>query len=299
MRCEKFLELVEVYFDGELDELERARVAEHLEACATCAGALRKLEREQRLYLRYECDAEPAPAFWQNVMARAAREGAAQTGSTPLRDRLRALLESFSAPRFSPSLTALVVLIAVAITALVMTGVNRKEKATDVNVSRLNNESTASSTPDALAVRSASTGAPEGEAVDEKEGDGATVGGQQSPQVKDGPKDRAVLVAKREEIRRRREAVSNHEPTPDKLVREAEQKYVAAIAILSRDVNRRRPQLDQETAAQFEKALAAIDRTIENTRRVARKHPGDPIAAQYMLTAYARKVDVLREIVGY
>ena len=88
-------------------------------------------------------------------------------------------------------------------------------------------------------------------------------------------------------------------PTPDQLIREAEQKYLAAISILSRDVNRHRSQLDAETALRFERTLAAIDRTITDTRRAVREHPGDPVAAQYMLTAYAKKVDVLREMIGY
>jgi type VI protein secretion system component VasF len=92
---------------------------------------------------------------------------------------------------------------------------------------------------------------------------------------------------------------TEHKPTSDELVREAEQKYVAAIAMLSRDVNRRRSQLEPEMAARFERTLAAVDRTIADTRRAARQHPGDPVAAQYMLTAYAKKVDVLREIIGY
>lgn len=69
--------------------------------------------------------------------------------------------------------------------------------------------------------------------------------------------------------------------------------------MLSRDVNRRRSRLDAETVARFEQTLAAVNRTIADTRRAARKHPGDPVATQYMLTAYARKVDVLREMVGY
>jgi type VI protein secretion system component VasF len=96
-----------------------------------------------------------------------------------------------------------------------------------------------------------------------------------------------------------RPSTSGRTPTSDELVREAEQKYVEAIAMLSRDVTRRRSRLDAETAARFERTLAAVNRTIADTRRAVRQHPGDPLAAKYMLTAYAKKVDVLREIIGY
>jgi hypothetical protein len=87
--------------------------------------------------------------------------------------------------------------------------------------------------------------------------------------------------------------------TPDRLVREAEQKYLAAIAMLSRNVERRRSYLDAATLARLDHALASIDRTIADTRKAVRRHPDDPLAAQYMLTAYAKKIDVLREMVDH
>jgi len=86
--------------------------------------------------------------------------------------------------------------------------------------------------------------------------------------------------------------------TAEQAVREAEQKYVAAIAILSRDVNKHRSELDPAIAAKFEATLASIDFTIRETKRAVREHPGDPVAAQYMLAAYSEKLDVLREMAG-
>jgi hypothetical protein len=83
---------------------------------------------------------------------------------------------------------------------------------------------------------------------------------------------------------------------PTQLIREAEQKYLAAISILSRDFNRHRSQIDPTVLARFDNALADIDRTIKETRRVVREHPDDPVALQYLLSAYAKKVDTLRDI---
>jgi hypothetical protein len=48
--------------------------------------------------------------------------------------------------------------------------------------------------------------------------------------------------------------------------------------------------------ARFDAALGDIDRTIKDTRRVVNENPGDPIALQYLLAAYSKKVDVLREM---
>jgi len=84
--------------------------------------------------------------------------------------------------------------------------------------------------------------------------------------------------------------------TPAQLVRDAEQKYLTAIAMLSRDVNRRRSQLDPMMLARFDASLSQIDRTIKETRNVVRGNPEDPIALQYLLAAYSKKVDVLREM---
>jgi hypothetical protein len=42
--------------------------------------------------------------------------------------------------------------------------------------------------------------------------------------------------------------------------------------------------------------MVEIDNTIAETRRAVRENPDDPIALQYMLSAYAKKIDVLREV---
>jgi hypothetical protein len=88
---------------------------------------------------------------------------------------------------------------------------------------------------------------------------------------------------------------SRRSDDPDRLVREAEQKYLAAINLLSRDFKGQRERLDPETRTKFELALAQIDETVRATREAVRRNPGDPVALQYMLAAYSRKVDFLRD----
>lgn len=297
MRCVECLPLVEDYFDGELDEQKADSVAQHLEACASCAQSYRKIEREQELYLHYECDAQAGPAFWDNVIARAAQDKPTARPSDALA-RLRGWLGSrfvnFSAPRFSPSFTALLVLVATVITIVVMRYSNSNQKATET-ASVSQTEAGRAPAPS------------QGEAI--KASDSAIDNGanQKGSGVKEptqlaqngvGRKGNILLAANRGNAGRTAKAAGSNR-TSDELVREAEQKYVAAIAMLSRDVNRRRSRLDPETVARFERTLFAIDRTIADTRRAAREHPNDPVAAQYMLTAYAKKVDVLREMASF
>ncbi|MDT5062286.1 MAG: hypothetical protein QOH63_2745 [Acidobacteriota bacterium] len=299
MRCEECQAKVEDYFDGELDEQTTDLVAQHLDACHACVIAYGKLEREQELYLRYECNAQASPAFWDNVMARSAQDDTAQTFHTL--PRLRAWLGNFSAPRFSPSLTALFVLAAIGITAFVMRYINPAERATTAPMLVSQNESlpaVSQPTPTGATVKL------ENKTEDNAAGDGIKTVVKEQPQLaqnSDGRKGKFVLAASNRNAGRLRVSptASGQKPTPDELVREAEQKYVAAITMLSRDVSRRRSRLDPEMAARFERTLAAVERTISDTRRAVRQHPGDPVAAQYMLTAYARKVDVLREMARF
>ena len=309
MKCEECLPLIEEYADGELDGRTTELMAGHLDACASCARVYEKNLREQELYLRYECDAQLAPTFWESVMARVGahrnHRTQAQTpsrGLASVRDWLRGLSGNFSAPRFSPSLTALMVLVAVGITALVMSYLNPKEKSSlQANAPHQLGAPLASEAPGAPSASSPT--AISDKATSEK-GSGPQVSARrQVASNDDGVVNRHILAAKKETTAARsvrgRLPAERQLTSPDALIREAEQKYVAAISMLSRDLNRRRPQLDPETAAQFERTLLAVDRTIADTRRAARKHPNDPVAAKYVLTAYAKKVDVLREMIGH
>lgn len=304
MRCEEFQPLLEDYFDGELDERTNDLVAQHLSACASCASLYEKLEGEQELFLRYECDAQPAPDFWDNVMARTVEESVARSSRplNTLRGWFSGALGNFTAPRFSPSLTALIVVIAIGITIGVMRYVNSREGTTQT-VSLSQNEGVPARDSSPLPDETSKPAIPPKGDEAGDQGSGRDVGSEQPQLVKNGVgrKDRVVLAASKGNVGRinLRPSTSARQPTSGELVREAEQKYVEAIAMLSRDVNRRRSRLDAETAARFEQTLAAVNRTIADTRRAVRRHPGDPLAAKYMLTAYSKKVDVLREIIGY
>jgi hypothetical protein len=300
MRCEECQLKVEDYFDFELDEQTTDLVAQHLAACKLCADAYGKLEREQELYLQYECDAQPSPAFWDNVMARSAHNNTGQVFQSL--NGLRRWLANFSTPRFSPTLTALLVIVAIGLTIGVMRYVNSGERSAIPAESISQNGGIPAPLPTTTPVNTVnSANQTQGnETLDE----GSKVEVKEQPQLarsSAGRKEKFVLAASGENAGRinRNPQANGRKPTPDELVREAEQQYVAAIAMLSRDVKSRRSRLDPQMAARFEQTLAAVERTIADTRRAVREHPGDPVAAQYMLTAYAKKVDVLREMASF
>lgn len=294
MSCEECLPLLEEHADGELGARDAARVEAHLETCALCARARQRLEDERAVFLAHECDAAPAAGFWDEVLSKIEAEtparpytkhadaAAARPSSTSVRARLAAALGVFAAPRLSPATVAALLFVAVAATVFVMkyttTTTTREEAATSETVVKT-----------VAPERDVETASPSSSKP--KEVERAAV---ERP-LGVGGKAQRVRVKGVEESRRA--SVASHgEAAPERLVREAEEKYLAAIRLLSRDVSGRRSRLDADTRARFAQTLAAVDRTIADTRRAAREHPRDPVAVQYMLTAYAKKVEVLREM---
>ncbi|MGH9943823.1 MAG: anti-sigma factor family protein [Pyrinomonadaceae bacterium] len=308
MNCQECLPALELYLDGELGEQRRDLVQTHLSACPSCAGAYESLVREQELFLSYEVDATPSPSFWDETQARIRREASPPPVAPLVRvvRRLFVTFDVFNAPRFSPTLTVALLLAAIVITVGVMRQLtSNREKLNSVSV--VQNAGSAVIPP---TVRDQAEITTTPSPVESKASNQTTKAGGEVRQPPGGNLNRAernrrgALPARAEVAERTpRNLIARHgrqQPaTPEELVREAEQKYMAAVALLSRDVNRRRSRLAPETAARFRQTLASIDRTIADTSRAVREHPSDPVAAQYMLLAYAKKVEILRQMASY
>ncbi|HEX8162457.1 MAG TPA: zf-HC2 domain-containing protein [Pyrinomonadaceae bacterium] len=302
MKCEECEKFLEEYADGELAAREGAAVEAHLAACAVCAAAHDALLSEAALYASYERGIEAAaPGLWGGVEARILRE--ATGGEAGLLRRVSEWFAPlFTAPRFSPALTAALVLVAVGLTVGVMKltgprGQTPTQIATTGDQPRV--PVGAARTP-----QPAATASP---AVVNTPAAGPTATPGQKPAPPENRKSPAGEQRKRtNEVPgggARVEQAANAVPTPgrdkttpEQLVREAEQRYIAAIRMLQHDVASRRSRLDPQTAARFDETLAAVDRSIEETRRTVAQHGSDPVAVQYMLSAYAKKVEVLREM---
>jgi hypothetical protein len=282
MKCEECLLVIEEYVDGDLEERDAGRVTAHLAACNSCAAISEDLTREQEIYSYYQRDVEVTPALWNGIKTRIEEENAGR--SFGILTNLRELFaQIFRAPRFSPALAAALVLVTVGITVVVMRYITPNNSPSieqaDPGIAKYGEnpnekEETAKGSQ-------GSGGANEGNPIKEKEVQELPPVASNSPR----PVKRQPKLAKA--------------PTPEELVRQAEEKYLAAIAILSEDVKKRREQLDPNSLEQFQLVLASIDQTIAETRRAVRQYPEDPVAVQYMMTAYAKKVEVLREMAGY
>ncbi|HEY9405730.1 MAG TPA: zf-HC2 domain-containing protein [Pyrinomonadaceae bacterium] len=313
MKCEECTtNALEEFLDGELDAPRAAETEAHLAACRACALRYDELLDEQAIYASYErdLDATPQEALWAGVAARIAAEPPrpeSHAGAGFLY-RVRARLASLLVvPRFSPAMTAAMMLLAIGATAAVMRYMNSQPVApsglasgsqptvvaTPTDIVR---QPTPEPTP-IVATPAPQNGAPKVDANAQPNGreKNRTPEPQRKRDAERKPvvpaSDPAQLLAAGQggEILRRQRAT-------ERLVREAESKYLAAIRMLSEDVNRKRTRLDPQVAARFDETLATIDRSIAETRRTVLRQRNDPVAVQYMLSAYAKKIEVMREM---
>jgi anti-sigma factor RsiW len=279
MKCEDYQVLIEDYLDGAIDNQAAARVNVHLSTCVQCASFHRELSREQEVYARYQRDIEVTPVLWASIADRIKQERASQPQG--LISRLREQLAgAFAAPRLSPAFAAALVIIAIGATVFVMSRLNtpapREVASGNSNASDAARTGTNSNT---VAPPQAPGSQQSGKVELATGKDNSGPAPAKSPAQTNKPARREVAAL-----------------TPAQLVRDAEYKYLTAIAMLSRNVNSRRSQLDPAMLARFDASLAEIDRTIKETRQVVRGNPEDPIALQYLLAAYSKKVDVLRDM---
>ena len=274
MKCEECQAAIEDYIDEALAVRAARELEEHLSACAICSRCLEGFKREQAIYASYQREVDLTPALWAGIEARITREQVVKS-STFLETLRQRFAGMFGAPRFSAAFAAALVLLAIGVTALVMSLMSSRSTVRQIADNDTNLQPPAqvpsSSNPPPSAT--------EGPAKDVTEGKNTT----QAPPPRKAPVAPNHLIA-------------NARPTPERLVREAQEKYLQAIAILSKDVNARRSQIDPAVLARFDAALSDIDRTIAETKQAARQNPGDPIALQYLLAAYSKKVDALREM---
>lgn len=279
MKCEEVQILIEDYVDSALDQKAAALVKSHMTGCAACASFYREANREQEIYARYERDIEVTPALWASIETRIKQERIApQPG---LLSRLREQLAGvFAAPRLSPAFAAALVVIAIGITVGVMTYLNSRGGETTVAEGNRNN----SIKPE----ESKKTPIPGSTAPDSAKAPGTIATNDPTRTERATPDKTAKTRIVKKNL------TTTAVLTPAQLVRDAEQKYLTAISMLSRDVNRQRAQLDPMLLARLDASLSEIDRTIKETRRVVRENPEDPIALQYLLAAYSKKVEVLR-----
>ena len=266
MNCEPYqLELEDLLY-GELDATRTHTLRAHLRSCATCAARQVELEREHEVFTQYyeQTAPEPSDALWRGIQTRIQAEDRAVV-ATPQASWWQRLLSNSDWWQQAAFATALVI-VSVAATTFYF-----KWQAQPV---KENLAVKATPTPPASPPTSPNA-APESLA----------------------PKLNAPSLEKR--------FAAQPAPKPFKLTEEqtlqnqlarAEREYQQAIKLLDRVVARRRDQLEPAVWQQYQSSLALIDSSIAESRRALRGETTDAAASQFLLAAYARKLDLMRDL---
>lgn len=276
MKCDDCLLVMEEYFDGELDEKQTQIIDTHLFICMACSKAYKLLQSEQHIYSNYERNIAISSSLRPAIEARLIQEieqveqiNHKHQGLIPwIKGLIKGLLNT---PNFVPVFVAAsLILVTVITTIMVMKNFSKIE---------VDKTPTANATPEARPIETPAKIVDTTDATKEI-----------SPVILEN-----LPAPKISEIKPKRFSKSNDQA--QQLIKEAEGKYLAAIVILSKDAEKNYKQMAPELKASFDKSLRIIDENIVQTRRAIRQNPKDPIIAQYMLAAYAKKIEVLQEIV--
>ncbi|MFN7947912.1 MAG: zf-HC2 domain-containing protein [Blastocatellia bacterium] len=293
MNCERCRTELEDFLYGELSAARTAAIRQHLTGCADCRTARDTLERENEIFAEfYEQTAlDPAPEMWEAIRSRIAAEAPA---AEPRAGLLARLGEWLSVERLLASamlrqvaFAALLVIISVAATTLYFTLKNNRSN--DDNVARTTPPpQPAPEQPKTTPTPAPDSARPEPDSVRPEVASvpkGSVTKSPRSVQAKFSEKPNAPLAG-----------TANEDELIQRQVARAVREYQGAVVLLERKIERRRDSLDPAVVAQYEKSIDLINRSIAESRRTLRDRPNDPAAGQYLLAAYAKKVELMQEI---
>ncbi len=267
------------YFDGELSGVAAERTAAHLAACASCAEAAREVQSEMSLLstaLQPEFEVRiPTERLRGRIeeaiadlkLDQIGRAYPVPSSARPWFGWLNDLFAGSPQRAFGYATVLAIVVVSVGLGVIYL---RRGEK-----------------TPRTEVVRNA--------------GPITTASPKSSPDVAAspvlGPKDfkspdLAIARAPRKALRRHstREAESTAKLLP------GERGYIKTIAALDATIRSNTRPMRPGLQVEYQHNLAVVDHAIAATRAAAQKNPKDPDAAQFLISAYQSKVDLMTQV---
>ena len=267
MNCEQCQNELEDFLYGELDDARTLALRAHLRACEDCAAQQAALESEHDVFAQYyeQTAPEPSDALWRAIQAQLHNEGRAII-TAPQASWWQRLF-STSGWWQQAAFAAALILVSVAATTFYF---KWQARPTKIDVAVVNATPTPQSSPTAM---------PEIPA----------------PKLNSPPLEKRFAAPPATKPLKLTE-----EQTLQNQLARAEREYQQAIKLLDRVVARRRDQLEPAVWQQYQSSLALMDKSIAESRRALRgEMPGettDAAASQFLLAAYARKLDLMRDL---
>jgi hypothetical protein len=291
--------ILQSYVDDELSPEMAERVAAHVAACSTCAEALGEINNElSMLSTAFEAEMAldvPTLRLRERLDAAIAEmnpraQVSERKQSWSLTGWLASFTEQFKvSPQRAIGFASLIAVIAFA--AIFAAIYSRRSAGTGKPENEVVgiNQPKVTTNPNLISSPSPTINGHDPNEKPNKDGDKHPPIKQQAP--KKQPKE--VLVPQPDQLPKGVDAKNNAplKPLP------GEQNYLKAIDSLSTeiqasDVAVMKPSLRVE----YERNLAVIDQAIDSTRRVARRNPKDPDAAQFLYSSYQSKLDLLNTV---
>lgn len=280
MNCERCQTELEDFLYGELSERLSIEIRSHLAGCADCAELRQQLERESELFAQfYEQTAiDPSAEMWQAIRSRI------ETEPAPVAPEEKAawwqsIANLLIAPAIMRQAALALLLVAVSVTATVIF-MKRSTKSSVENRDSVQLTAVSTVTPTPTSdVNSAAVPTPPKENLAVKT-------------TKTNPAISAVAGQPRPV---QAKPLSDQELLARQMTR-AEREYQGAIKLLEQAIAKRRDTIDPEVFKKYENSLALIDNSILQSRRALRDMPNDLAAGQFLLSAYARKVELMQDI---
>lgn len=291
MKCEVCLGMMDELIEGELDGSVAQEATAHMAMCGRCSQLYANLRDEQELFRKYLLDVEPTAALWANLRLDLEKEKVIGTSQPQFRLQ-RLLAIALGGLNVTPQMATAVILITIGLAIGIMVW------RTTIDTSKHQAQNPGSGVQPSSEVNRDGTHG-DSDITDRQRAANDNERKTQPSSAENGEKGRVIHVSAAGRAGRRRFGRSPVVPTVDQVARRAEQQYLSAIEILSRDIKRRRAVISPALLSQLETALAEVDHNIAATRRVARERPRDPVAIQYLASAYENKVDLLREVTSW
>lgn len=276
MNCQQCQDELEDFLYGEAGAGVAAEMRAHFADCETCRGSLEKLEREARVFSDYytQTAMEPSSELWDAIRDRI-RDEAPAVSANSWAGWLKGRTAGFSLswllrPAMVRQLAAALALIVV--TVVVTTFLLSRRPGNDQLATRETQTTpTPVTTPEPGPVRNSGSDLTLGE----PSGGGSRL------------VNRPIIV---------KPEILSEEAMLKQQIARTEREYLRAIRMLDQAIVKRKLTLDPSAFAQFESSLALIDDSIEKSRLALRGEKKDAAAGQFLLAAYARKVELMQEI---
>jgi Putative zinc-finger len=275
MTCERCKAEIEDLLYGELSDARATEIRTHLASCSACALEREALEHENEIFSTYyeQTALEPSAEMWEAIRSRINFEPAMQEQGRRSDGFWASLMNAGPAAwLLRPSVLRQ--------TAFALALIALSVAATTIFLKRSSEESMPS-----VVVLTTPTPKP---TVPPAPSPSPTVAPVEvpPPPVRTTPSKKPVRPVKQ---------LTDQEMLNQQIAR-AEREYQNAIKMLDRAIVKRKDSFDPELIKQFESSLALIDDSIATSRRALRARPNDLAAGQFLLAAYARKVELMQDI---